>query len=151
MRFNAIIISALAVASLGVKAAPAADGKLDARTEPNDDCDWKCVPRTHPTPPPCVDYCIFYGWDCNTGDRHQLHGLVSQASDVYGCANNGFSKNDCDTTVHNGNFCYGKSSKNALSWNFYKNGGRDLAIKGKCKDLKWSCDNENDPKKKRRK
>ncbi|KAJ9115785.1 hypothetical protein QFC24_006893 [Naganishia onofrii] len=124
MRFNAIIISALAVASLGVKAAPAADGKLDARND--DDCDWKCVPRTH-TPPPCVEYCIFEGWDCNTGD---LHGFVSQAPDIKGCAANGFSKPEsvntpltsrqvlghwpiCDASVHNGNFCYGKGIKDA--------------------------------------
>lgn len=65
MRFNAIIISALAIASLGVKAAPSTHGDLYARTDDDQDCKWVCTPKPNK---PCVEYCIFPGWDCNTGD-----------------------------------------------------------------------------------
>ncbi|KAJ9097139.1 hypothetical protein QFC21_004808 [Naganishia friedmannii] len=155
MRFNAIIISALAVASLGAKAAPAVNGDLEARNSPCG-CTTTVTVTATPTKPGnpgptgypgddgCKYYCIFEHWDCDYGN---VAGITQQQPND--CTQDCVSNDKCKCTVSNGGFCYPKDNGNAFHWNYNRNWGSKLAIEGRCQKLKDDCDKETNPNKKK--
>lgn len=81
MRFTAAIISASALASIGVQSAPSPQEvsaeKWGGQSLPEPARTCKCEPPKTPTPRPpspppqrkCVDYCVFYNWDLSQNVR----------------------------------------------------------------------------------
>lgn len=69
MRFTAAIISALALASIGVQSAPAPqEEEVSAESfgkPPQTGCKWVC-PKPEPK---CGDYCVFKDWDLSQNVR----------------------------------------------------------------------------------
>ncbi|KAJ9102921.1 hypothetical protein QFC20_004887 [Naganishia adeliensis] len=144
MRFTAAIISASALASIGVQSAPSPQEvsaeKWGGQSLPEPARTCKCEPPKTPTPRPpspppqrkCVDYCVFYNWDLS-----QNTGGPTQPKDLDGCAKDSANFHpDSDAAVFYNGFCYIKNTKDVTSQNFYYSHGRQLIIQGKCEDLK---------------